>query len=290
VSALGRNLPNDTYVPFIQTDVAVNPGNSGGPLYGLDGAVVGINAQIYTPGGGYAGLSFAIPIGVAMDAMEQLKARGRVIRGWLGITIQQVTQDLARSFGLDRPQGALITQIAAQGPARSAGLQAGDVVLTYDGRKIDSAGDLPPLVGRTHPGAKALVGIIRRGQEQTITVTVAELPREIVKSNTERLKKGKAKTSAPPLLGLIVADLPTGERLSNEPRGVMVKRVEEGPARTAGILPHDIILRIGGIDIRDSGHFRVLVPNLPRNRNLPVLVLREDKPTFLPMRIPDAGH
>ncbi|CAK0743904.1 putative periplasmic serine endoprotease DegP-like [Gammaproteobacteria bacterium] len=290
VSALGRNLPNDTYVPFIQTDVAVNPGNSGGPLYNLDGAVVGINSQIYTPSGGYAGLSFAIPIAVAMDAVEQIKTHGRVIRGWLGITIQQVTQDLARSFGLDRPQGALITQIAPQGPARSAGLQAGDIVVTYDERSIDGAGDLPPLVGRTHPGTKVPVVVIRNGRKQVVTVTVAELPRELAEPNPEKAKKGKAKTSEPPLLGLTVTDLPVGERLNNGPRGVMVKRVEEGPARTAGVLPHDIILRMGNITVRDVDHFRTLVPSLPKNHNLPILVLRENNPTFLALRIPDIRH
>jgi len=286
VSALGRNLPNDTYVPFIQTDVAVNPGNSGGPLYNMEAAVVGINSQIYTPSGGYAGLSFAIPIGVAVEAAEQIKTRGRVIRGWLGVSIQPVTQDLASSFGLDRPKGALVAQVANPSPARAAGFQPGDVVITYRGHPVESASDLPPLVGRTSPGEKVPVTLFREGREQVLMVTVAELPGE----NTRQAKPKKTKAREAPLLGLSVTDLPVGDRPrkgSPNTNGVMIKRVEEGPGRAAGLRQHDVILRIGTTMIRDVEHFRSLTNSLSKGHTFPMLVLREGNPLFLALHIPE---
>lgn len=285
VSALGRNLPHDTYVPFIQTDVALNPGNSGGPLYNLDGAVIGINSQIYSPSGGYAGLSFAIPINVALDSARQIRTQGRVIRGWLGITIQQVSQNLALSFGLERPQGALVSNVAPEGPAKTAGIQSGDIILAYNGQPLDTAGDLPPLVGNTRPDTDVALTVLRSGKTLNIPIKVAELPRE----NTSASKAKKAKPlrpkapEPPPMLGLTVTDLPRGGRTN---LGVLVKRVEEGPARSAGIHPHDIIARIGGIAVRDVEHFRQLVAKLPRERTIPILVIREGNPMFLALRIP----
>ncbi|CAK0769621.1 putative periplasmic serine endoprotease DegP-like [Gammaproteobacteria bacterium] len=286
VSALGRSLPNDTYVPFIQTDVAVNPGSSGGPLYSMNGAVVGINSQIYSPSGGYAGLSFAIPINVAIEAAEQLKTRGRIMRGWLGITIQRVSQDLANSFGLDRPHGALVSRIDPESPAQAAGLQTGDILVAYDGHAIDTAADLPPLVGRTHPGVKVPVTILRNAKEQTLTIDVVELPREMAERRVTKPKIGRSRKTPepPPLLGLTVTDLPASDH--EGPHGVMVKRVEEGPARAAGIHSHDIIARIGGVAVRDTKHFRTLIPKLPRGQTVPILVLREGNPMFLALRIP----
>lgn len=287
VSALGRNLPNDTYVPFIQTDVAVNPGNSGGPLYGMDGAVVGINAQIYTPSGGYAGLSFAIPITVAMDSVEQIKSHGQVIRGWLGVTVQRVSQDLASSFGLERPRGALVSTIDPKGPSHDTNLRVGDIVVAYDGHPIETASDLPHLVGRSRPGAKVPVTIIRNGQEQTLTLTVDELPQKttyVSKSAKPGTPKQTPNPDPPPLLGLSITNLPFEKR--DGIHGVLVKRVENGPARVAGIRSHDIIVRMGGIAIRDAKHFRGLVPKLPRSRTIPILILREGNPMFLALRIP----
>ena len=283
VSALGRSLPHDTYVPFIQTDVALNPGNSGGPLYNLDGAVVGINAQIYSPSGGYAGLSFAIPINVAMDAANQIKIHGRVIRGWLGITIQQVSQNLAASFNLERSQGALVSNVATEGPAKAAGIQIGDIILAYGEQSINSAGDLPPLVGRTRPGENIPLTVLRNGKELILVIAVAELPREITTPKSKKNKQRNKTPILPPMLGLTVTDLPRG---GGSPSGVLVKRVEEGPARAAGIHPRDIIARIGGIAIRDVEHFRQLVAKLPSERTIPVLVIREGNPMFLALRIP----
>src|ERR1700712_745536 len=176
VSAKGRSLPNDTYVPFIQTDVAINPGNSGGPLFNMAGEVVGINSQIFTRSGGFMGLSFAIPIDVAVDVANQLKKDGKVNRGWLGVVIQEVNKDLAESFGLDKPAGALVAQTLPDGPAAKAGLQVGDVILSMNGQPIVMSADLPHLVGALKAGAKANLEVIRDGKRQTLAITVGALP------------------------------------------------------------------------------------------------------------------
>ena len=176
VSAKGRSLPDDTYVPFIQTDAAVNPGNSGGPLFNLKGEAIGINSQIYSRSGGYQGLSFAIPIDVAQNVVAQLKANGHVARGWLGVSIQAVNHDLARSFGMDKPRGALVSSVMDDGPAKAAGLKAGDVIVSFDGKPIDSASELPLAVGATVPGASAKIEIIRDGKPKTLELKVGSLP------------------------------------------------------------------------------------------------------------------
>ena len=176
VSAKGRALPQDTYVPFIQTDVAINPGNSGGPLFNMDGEVVGINSQIYSRTGGFMGLSFAVPIDVAMEVVEQLKAHGSVTRGWLGVMIQDVTRDLAESFGMPQPRGALVARVLPDGPAARAGLQAGDVILRFNGEDIVYSSDLPPRVGRTAVGGTVKVDVLRAGKPRVLRVTVAALP------------------------------------------------------------------------------------------------------------------
>jgi serine protease Do len=178
VSAKGRSLPSESYVPYIQTDVAINPGNSGGPLFNMKGEVVGINSQIYSRSGGYQGVSFAIPIDVAMEVMGQIKAGGKVSRGWLGVVIQEVSSDLAESFGLDRPRGALIAQVQPDGPAAKAGLQAADVILKFNGKPIENSGDLPRMVGTVKPGSTIPLEIWRKGKVQTVSVVLAELPSE----------------------------------------------------------------------------------------------------------------
>lgn len=189
VSALGRNLPSDTYVPFIQTDVAVNPGNSGGPLFNTKGQVVGINAQIYTRTGGYMGLSFAIPIRVAMQVADQLKTQGFVTRGWLGVIIQPVTQDLAQSFGLDRPRGALVTRVVPDSPAAKADLKTGDIILEYGTAAIERSGELPPLVGSTQIGTVVPLQILREGQAQEIRVKIEALVEERPATRAEGEKR-----------------------------------------------------------------------------------------------------
>ena len=178
VSAKGRSLPSENYVPFIQTDVAINPGNSGGPLFNLDGEVVGINSQIYSRSGGFMGLSFAIPIDVAMNVAAQLKAKGRVSRGWLGVLIQDMNANLAESFGMDRPRGALIARVLPNSPSEKAGLQVGDVILEYNGIPIHTSSELPPLVGRSNVDEPATLKILRKGEERTVTVDIKELPAE----------------------------------------------------------------------------------------------------------------
>src|SRR5512139_977324 len=186
VSAKGRSLPSESYVPYIQTDVPINPGNSGGPLFNMKGEVVGINSQIYSRSGGYQGVSFAIPIDVAMDVAEQLKSHGHVTRGWLGVVIQEVTADLADSFGLDRPRGALVSQVQPDSPGAKAGLQASDVILQFNGRPVENSGDLPRMVGMAKPGAKILLQVWRKGRAQEVTVVLGELPDE------EQLASGSA--------------------------------------------------------------------------------------------------
>ena len=178
ISALNRSLPRESYVPFIQTDVPINPGNSGGPLLNMQGEVIGINSQIYTRSGGFMGLSFAIPVDDAMDVVEQLKEKGQVSRGWLGVIIQDVDRNLAESFGLDRPQGALLSQVLPEGPADKGGLQAGDIITRFDGREIKFSSDLPIAVGRAPIGEKVEVELMRRSKPQTIKLAVGELPDE----------------------------------------------------------------------------------------------------------------
>src|SRR5665647_446982 len=178
VSAKGRSLPQDNYVPFIQTDVAINPGNSGGPLFNMNEEVVGINSQIYTRSGGSMGLSFAIPIDVAMQVSEQLRTSGKVTRGRIGVTIQELTQELAESFGLSKPNGALISSVEKNAPADKAGIEASDVILKFDGKAVNSSSDLPRMVAAIKPGSKVVVELWRKGEAKKVTVEVAELPED----------------------------------------------------------------------------------------------------------------
>ena len=286
VSAIGRNLPSENYVPYIQTDVAINPGNSGGPLFNSAGEVVGINSQIYSRTGGFMGLSFAIPIDVAMDVVEQLKTRGKVVRGWLGILIQDVNRELAESFGMDRPEGAVVLKVMPDSPAAKAGLQVGDVIIDYNGKRIHQSSDLPLEVGRTRVGSTVPVTVIREGKRKTLKVTIAELPAEdelAEKAGTP--KDGKVKADR---LGLVVEKLTDSQRkeLGTGKRGVLVRKVGKGPAREAGIRPGDVILMINNKDVTDPGQFRKLVKSLPAGRSVPVLIQRGGSPVFLPLKIP----
>lgn len=278
ISALARNLPNDNYVPFIQTDAAVNPGNSGGPLFNLDGDVIGVNSQIYSRSGGYQGVSFAIPIDVAMDVVEQLKAGGKVTRGWLGVLIQEVTPELAQSFGLDKPHGALIGQVMADGPAQGAGIKAGDIIIAFNGQPVRHSSDLPLMVGRTRPGTSVPISVIRDGKEQTLTLQIKELPEDA------KLQRAMTEPSARNRLGLAVVELPAGQRKKGD-QGVLVKDVDEGPAANAGIQPGDVIVRINNQEINDVGRFAELVKDLPTGRPIPVLVKRENGALFLALTL-----
>ena len=285
VSAKGRSLPNENnenYVPFIQTDVAINPGNSGGPLFDLDGQVVGINSQIYTRSGGFMGVSFAIPIDVAMAVVEQLKTDGRVSRGWLGVVIQDVNRDLAESFGLAKPGGALVSRVLDGGPADTGGLKEGDIIVTYNGSDIDLSSDLPHLVGRSRPGGEVEVVIVREGDRQTVQVTVGELADDQAASIA-----GSEGSSTPSPLGLVVEELNEASRQrANTTLGVRVLE-SSGPAHSAGIRQGDIITRLNNEEVDSVETFNEVIANLERGRSVPVLIVRGQSPTFLALRVPD---
>ena len=284
VSAKGRSLPRENYVPFIQTDVAINPGNSGGPLFNLEGEVIGINSQIYSRTGGFMGVSFAVPIDISMQVAKQLRTSGRVQRGWIGVTIQDVTRELAESFGMKRPYGALVADVLPEGPAAKSDLRVGDVVVEYEGQRINLSADLPPLVGQTLPGTRAKLSIIRAGQTQTQTVTIAELPEE----------SGEAQVEPPPtapqpgILGMQLKELTSAQRKQlGISHGVLVDKLTEGPALKANMRPGDVILQIQGRPVRSVVELRELVPKLPRNKPVPVLVRRGAAALFLALRIPE---
>ena len=282
VSALGRSLPNDTYVPFIQTDVPINPGNSGGPLFDLNGKVVGVNSQIFSRSGGYMGLSFAIPANVAMDVVTQLKADGRVTRGWMGVTLQEVTQDLARSFNLEQPHGALVADVSADGPAAKAGLKTGDIIVAYAGKPVNDSADLPPLVGSSKPGASRALTVIRDGKEREITVTLGQLPDK--NKDKDELALNGVPDDGSPRLNVVVADLPAGQGGRGE-GGVQVQQVGPGPAAEAGVQPGDILVSLNNQKIQDAAHLRQLVKELPLDKRVPLLVKRDQGALYLAVEI-----
>jgi serine protease Do len=282
VSALGRSLPNDTHVPFIQTDVPINPGNSGGPLFDLTGRVVGINSQIFSHSGGYVGLSFAIPVDVAMGVVAQIKADGRVTRGWMGVTLQEVTQDLARSFNLEQPRGALVAEVDADSPAAKAGLKSGDVIVAYAGKPINDSADLPPLVGSTKPGASKALTVIRDGKEREIAVTLGQLPEQ----DQRELALNDVPGEDSPRLNVAVADVPAGQHGAGG--GVLVQQVGPGAAAEAGVRPGDILLSLNNQKIKDAAHLQQLVNELPRGKRIPLLVKRGDGSLYLALEIPAA--
>jgi serine protease Do len=278
VSAKGRSLPDGNYVPFIQTDVAINPGNSGGPLINMQGKVVGINSQIYSRSGGYMGLSFAIPIDVAMNVVEQIKSKGKVSRGWLGVQIQDVTRQLAESFNMDRPHGALVAKVIAGGPAEKAGLQIGDIIVEFNGQVIETSGELPPRVGVFPIDEKAKVKIIRQGEKQDVSVKIGLLPNQA----SAQSKEAPAEVASN-RLGVVVADLTAEQRqqLQVEKNGVLVQKVGKGVAMDNGIQPGDVILRIQNSVIHDSAEFNNLLAKLPANKSIAMLVQRNGSPIFL---------
>jgi len=289
VSAKGRSLPRENYVPFIQTDVAINPGNSGGPLFNLDGEVIGINSQIYSRTGGYMGVSFAIPINIAMNVVDQLKTDGRVTRGWLGVLIQDVTRDLAESFNMEKPQGALVARVLPNSPAEDAGFQVGDIVTKFNSHEIIYSSDLPPMVGITPIDKNIPVEIIRKGKITEIKVKIGKLPQEDdIKISSS--KAGEPESTTSNRMGVTVVNLSAEQRKRFEisvDGGVVVKEVKSGPASESGIRRGDILLMINNVDIKDADHFKKVIKNLPENRSVPVLVHRRGSPIFLAMRLSD---
>ncbi|GAA0791061.1 DegQ family serine endoprotease [Marinobacterium sediminicola] len=280
VSATERALANENYVPFIQTDVAINPGNSGGPLFNLKGEVVGINSQIYTRSGGFMGLSFAIPIDVALEVSEQLKGQGFVERGWLGVLIQEVNRDLAESFGLKKPAGALVAKVMPDSPAAAAGIQEGDIILSFNDHDVVLSSDLPPLVGRIKPGDTAEVEVIREGRRKTLDVTIGRLPND--EEGQPPIQKPPVETSR---LGVVVAPLP--EELKdkwNVRSGVIVERVEEGAGARAGLVRGDVITMLNGERVETLDQFQRIVSELPGGRSVPLRVVRRGNPMFIALK------
>lgn len=283
VSAKGRSLPGDNYVPFIQTDVAINPGNSGGPLFNMDGKVVGMNSQIYSRSGGYMGLSFAIPMEVTMNVVEQLKAHGKVARGWLGVQIQDVTRELAESFAMSRPHGALVSRVVPDSPAEKAGLMIGDIIVEFNGQEIETSAELPPIVGMTPIDEQARVKIIRQGEKKTIVVTIGLLPDQ----EELQLASGKSKFKVVERIALIVSDLTAEQREQFQviKGGVLVQKVQKGSAREAGIQRGDVILRIQNHVIQDAADFDQFVESLAAGSSVAVLIQRRGSPRFLAIKI-----
>ncbi|AHF69215.1 peptidase S1, chymotrypsin:PDZ/DHR/GLGF [Pseudomonas cichorii JBC1] len=282
VSAKGRSLPNDTYVPFIQTDVAINPGNSGGPLFNMAGEVVGINSQIFTRSGGFMGLSFAIPIDVAIDVANQLKASGKVNRGWLGVVIQEVNKDLAESFGLDKPAGALVAQVLEDGPAAKGGLQVGDVILSANGQPIVMSADLPHLIGNLKDGSKAELEVIRDGKRQNLTVTVGALPDE----GQEMGATGPGAERSSNRLGVSVIELTAEQKKSFDLKGgVVIKEVQGGPAALIGLQAGDVITHLNNQAIVSAKQFTEVAKSLPKDRSVSMRVLRQGRASFITFKL-----
>jgi serine protease Do len=285
VSAKGRSLPQDNFVPFIQTDVAINPGNSGGPLFNMNGEVVGINSQIYTRSGGSMGLSFAIPIDVATQVTDQLRSSGRVTRGRIGVTIQELTRELAESFGLSKPNGALISSVEKNGPADKAGIEASDVILKFDGKPVNSSSDLPRMVAATKPGSKVTIELWRKGGSRNVTVEIAEMPEE---GKLARAVKKLADDVGEAIsrLGIAVSELSKEQlQVLQISGGLLVEEVKGPSARTAGLQQGDVILAIGNISIRSLSQFNEILKQVGKGRNVALLVRRGDAASYVAIRL-----
>lgn len=274
VSAKSRKLPSDQYVPFIQTDVAVNPGNSGGPLFNMKGEVVGINSQIFSTSGGFMGLSFAIPSNLAMQIKDQLVKNGKVTRGRIGVIIQNVTQDLAESFGLKTPKGAIVSQVEKDGPAAKAGLREGDVIIAINGKEVESSVDMPVVIGSMAPGSIAKLTVLRDGKNVNLNVTVAEADNQ----SAPGAQKATAEASK---LGVTVRQLNAEEQQQVETEGLLVVK-STGAARKAGIVEGDIIVNVNGTPMKKSSDLGAVIE---KNKSLRILVQRRDGRIFIPVKL-----
>jgi len=286
VSAKGRSLPQENFVPFIQTDAAINPGNSGGPLFNMKGEVVGINSQIYSRTGGYMGLAFAIPIDVAMEVQSQLRASGRVSRGKIGVVIQEVTKEIAESFGLAKPAGALVNAVEKGGPADKAGVEAGDVILKFDGKTVGNSSDLPRIVGGTRPGSKVQLQVWRKGASKDLTVTVAEIPEE--KTAQRGPKRSKPAELSANRLGLVLSELtPDQKRELKIQHGLQVEDVRSNGGRS-DLRPGDIILSLvhkGTIsEAKSVDQFNKLLSQLDKTATITLLVRRGEQQTYITIK------
>jgi serine protease Do len=282
VSATERSLPAETYVPFIQTDVAVNPGNSGGPLLNIDGEVVGINSMIYSRTGGYMGVSFAIPIEAALDVSKQLREHGKVTRGRLGIGIQPVTKELAESFKMASDDGVVVVNVERGSPAEKAGLQVGDVILAYNGKVIEEPNMLPRLVAGTKPGEQAKLDVLRKSERRTLTATVGEVPAE----RSARTSQAPAKESTPSRLGLAVRELSPEERKKlGVEYGVVVVDVAQGPAARSAIQPGDVIVAVNQSRFSSIEEFTKLLAEQQKGAKVALLVRRGEASIYVPIEV-----
>ena len=287
VSAKGRSLPQENYVPFIQTDVAINPGNSGGPLFNMRGEVVGINSQIYSRSGGYMGVSFAIPIDVAMEIQSQLRSGGKVSRGRLGVAIQDVTRELAESFGLSKPQGALVASVEKGAPAEKGGVKPGDIILKFDGKSVAQSSDLPRMVGATKPGTRVPVQVWRKGAMRNLTVSVGEMPGD---GRTTQSTRGgdRGETASANKLGLVLDELTAEQKeQAGVGNGLVVEDVVDDGARTE-LRSGDILLSLisKGVqtELKTVDQFNALLAKFDKSSTFTLLVLRGDSQTFVTIR------
>ncbi|MDG2410804.1 MAG: PDZ domain-containing protein, partial [Halioglobus sp.] len=288
ISAKGRSLPtreNENYVPFIQSDVAINPGNSGGPLFNLKGKVVGVNSQIFTRSGGSIGLSFAVPAPVARNVVEQLKERGRVTRGWLGVTIQDVDKSLAESFGLTRPEGALVVSVSPGSPAEDAGLESGDIIVTFDGSSIPTSASLPHIVGLITPGKEVAVEIVRDRKRVTREVKVGGLDAD----EKQVSGNGKSDAAGGGRLGMIVEAVDAQNLEQNGiSGGVIVRRIVPGSsAAEAGIRVGDLITLVNTQPIKSVKVFESVVKKLKGGQSVPLRLIRQGSPLFIGLKVPN---
>ncbi|MFP4561519.1 MAG: Do family serine endopeptidase [Thiohalorhabdus sp.] len=286
ISAKGRSIPGQagSYVPFLQTDVAINPGSSGGPLFNLDGEVVGVNAQIFSKSGGYMGLSFAIPSDMARDVVAEIKEDGEVSHGYLGVGIQELDRDLARSMGLEKPRGGLVADVKPDSPADEAGLQSGDIILEVDGESIDRSGDIPPLIGRLDPGTEVTLTLLREEERIEKTATLGSL-----QEARSEAQGGESATEPTSVVGMRLVPVPDRLREQQslpESGGALIEAMEEGPAQEAGFRTGDVILKIGDASIAGPGEVEEILDRVESGARVPVLVQRGEGMQYLPLRVP----
>ena len=281
VSAKSRDTGD--YLPFIQTDVAVNPGNSGGPLLNTAGQVIGINSQIFSRSGGYMGISFAIPIDEAMRVADQLRTNGKMTRGRIGVALGEMTKEVAESLGLGKPRGAYVRNVEPNGPAAAGGIEAGDVILSFNGRELNKSTDLPRVVGETKPGTAASVQVWRKGSTRDLTVTVADT--DSAQAAAKKPDAPAANSNSVNAFGVAVADLSDAKKKDlNIKGGVEVIGLGDGPLARSGVRPGDVIIRIADADITGAKQFEALVKGLDANKAVPVFIRRADSTLVIPVR------
>jgi serine protease Do len=287
VSAKGRSLPQENYVPFIQTDVAINPGNSGGPLFNMRGEVVGINSQIYSRSGGYMGVSFAIPIDVAMEVQGQLRATGKVSRGRLGVVIQEVNKELADSLALSKPMGAVVNAVEKGGPAEKAGIEPGDVILKFDGKMIANSADLPRMVGAVRPGTRSVVQVWRKGAMRDIAVTIGEIPDE-KQAGARQLRGAKPPEQAANRIGLVVSELTAEQKRELKmSSGLLIEEVR-GASSRADLRPGDVVIALiskgATSEVKTVEQFNKLLLQFEKGSSVTLLIRRGEMQTFVTIK------